>query len=166
MYVCMYICIYIAMLSLYKWHRIKKPVLVACYGKYLGRYTDIHVKVKWNPPPSKIITRKVSPSSKFILWRLSRNSPPFTETEGYYRFHKNPPLDSILNQLNPIRFLILHVLRNNFNIIIPSTSRLSQVVSSFQVYQTKIFFLMHSTSSVHLFLLGMLSPTTMAKNWN
>jgi hypothetical protein len=39
-------------------------------------------------------------SWKSLRW--SKFSPPFTELKVYYRVHNSLPLDSIMNQLNPV----------------------------------------------------------------
>jgi hypothetical protein len=48
------------------------------------------------------------------------------EPTVHYRVHKNPPLVSILSQINPVHSLPSYLLKLNFNVIVPSTPMLSK----------------------------------------
>jgi hypothetical protein len=50
-------------------------------------------------------------------------SPVLWNPKVHYHVHKNPPVDSILSQMNLVYILTPYFFKINFNIILPSMSR-------------------------------------------
>ena len=62
------------------------------------------------------------PSWSANRFAASQEIPPISwNTKGHDRFHKCPPPDCILSQLDPIHILTSHFLKIHLNIILPAT---------------------------------------------
>jgi hypothetical protein len=67
----------------------------------------------------------------WLSLRLSKNFNSLWNLKVHYRAHKNPPLDSILNQPNPVRFIDPCLLKEDLNVILSPTPRSSQWFPTF-----------------------------------
>jgi hypothetical protein len=79
-----------------------------------------HTKWHYTSHSKKLIVVKLINKFHFHLWN----------TNTYYRVHKNPPLDNILSHASPVH-ITSYLLKINFNIILPSTTKSTNLSVSY-----------------------------------
>jgi hypothetical protein len=65
------------------------------------------------------VAYQLSPSSRNVLQKLSRNIPTFMQTESLLWFHNGSPYSSLLSQVNPI--LLSYILETHSETVRPHT---------------------------------------------